>query len=271
MANQITPVSNEQDVEAPPPPPPPPSHDQQTKAKDLFVAAAALETSAKEKDPSPTNPPPPVAAADEEGADTRRPPSQYLRRRRRLLLCGGCCGAAVLVLGLVLLVLSFTVLKVKDPTLTMNNIFLDRLDPGLGTWEHPLSLNATLTFDVSLRNPNVASFAYEDSATEFRYLGQTVGVAYAPDGEVGARRTARMNATLDVMLDRILGTNATASVFDGVALDLTSFTDIRGRVDVAGIYKRNIEVMLNCTMTLDLNSEAQSQVLRNQHCLANVR
>ncbi|KAJ6811928.1 uncharacterized protein M6B38_151410 [Iris pallida] len=269
MANQITPVSTEQDVEAPPPPPlPPQSHDQQTKAKDLFAAAIDQTSSKEEKDQEAF--PPPIVA-DEEEADGPSQPPQHLRRRRCLLLCGGCCGATVLVLGLVLLILSFTVLKVKDPTLTMNNMYVDRLAPGLGTWEHPLSLNATFTFDVSLRNPNVASFAYEDSATEFYYLGQMVGVAYAPDGEVGARRTARMNATLDVMLDRVLQTNATASVVDGDALNLTSFTDIRGRVDVAGIYKRDIEVMLNCSMTLDLNSETQSQVLGNQHCLANVR
>ncbi|KAG0484958.1 hypothetical protein HPP92_009037 [Vanilla planifolia] len=144
----------------------------------------------------------------------RRSPHDYLPTRRSKLCCCGCCGATVLLLGVTILVLALTVFKVKDPEVTMNNLHLDRLFvPGIGTPENPISVNATLTADISIKNPNVASFRFRNSTTEFFYEGVTVGAAYAPDGYVKARRTARMNVTVDVMTDRVvLDTNATAAV-----------------------------------------------------------
>ncbi|KAJ6853908.1 harpin-induced protein [Iris pallida] len=256
MANQISPMEQE-------------LHESKVGNPTSFNMVSAAESKQQEirplTFPSPSLPPP---VADEE-AGRRWTSSQYLRKRRVLLCCGGCCGATVLLLGFLLLILSFTVLKVRDPVLTMNSISIDNVNLGLGTWSHPLSINATLTADISLKNPNVAAFSYDGSATEFRYYGQTVGVAYAPGGRVGADRTVRMNATLDVMVDRIGSTNATANVADGRKLNLTSYTDISGRVNVAGVYKRDLDVVLNCTMTLDLNS--QTQLVQDQHCVADVR
>jgi hypothetical protein len=145
------------------------------------------------------------AGDEEEVATTRRWRSmQYLRKRRCAIWCCGCCATTVVLLGIVVLVLALTVFKVKDPVLTMNSVTLEGVDGDLGTEErHPVSVNATLSADISIKNPNVASFRFARSETDFYYAGETVGVAYAPDGEVGADRTVRMNVTLDVLADRI--------------------------------------------------------------------
>ncbi|XP_020581375.1 late embryogenesis abundant protein At1g64065-like [Phalaenopsis equestris] len=198
-----------------------------------------------------TNPPPP-------------PP------RRCVLWCGGCCGATLVLLGVTILVLALTVFKIKDPELTMNNLRVNRLFvPGVGTIEDPtLSVNATLTADISIKNPNVASFRFENSTTDFFYGGETVGVAYAPDGNVRAYRTARMNVTVDVLADRVvLDTNATGSVlFDG-EVNMSSYTDIGGRVNVMGVYKLNMHILLNCSFTLQVFSKN----ITNQLCSAHVQ
>ncbi|KAL6616024.1 hypothetical protein ACP70R_038294 [Stipagrostis hirtigluma subsp. patula] len=218
--------------------------------------------------PSPTvHPATTNDAGDEEARRWRS--AQYLRRRRCALWCCGCCATTVVVLGIVILVLALTVFKVKDPELTMNRVTLEGIDGDLGTARHPVSVNATLTADVSIRNPNVASFRFARSETDFYYAGETVGVAYAPDGEVGADRTVRMNVTLDVLADRISpNVNATDLIF-GQDYNLTSYTEITGRVNVLGIYKRDLDIKMNCSITLEMGAFTTVQS-KTTNCVANV-
>ncbi|EMS54003.1 hypothetical protein TRIUR3_25281 [Triticum urartu] len=84
---------------------------------------------------------------------------QYLRKRRRCLLCcGGCCVATAVIVGILILALSLTVFKVKDPRLTMNGVSLAALRSGPGTGlADPVATNATLTADVSIENDHIAS------------------------------------------------------------------------------------------------------------------
>ncbi|RCV27247.1 hypothetical protein SEVIR_5G312300v4 [Setaria viridis] len=209
-------------------------------------------------------------AGDEEVATTRRWRSmQYLRKRRCAIWCCGCCATTVVLLGIAALVLALTVFKVKDPVLTMNRVTLEGVDGDLGTERHPVSVNATLSADISIKNPNVASFRFARSETDFYYAGETVGVAYAPDGEVGADRTVRMNVTLDVLADRISpNVNATDLIF-GQDYNLTSYTEITGRVNVLGIYKRDLDIKMNCSITLEVGAFTTVQS-KSTNCVANV-
>uniref|UniRef100_J3L3U4 Late embryogenesis abundant protein LEA-2 subgroup domain-containing protein n=2 Tax=Oryza brachyantha TaxID=4533 RepID=J3L3U4_ORYBR len=153
----------------------------------------------------------------------------------------------------------------------MNRVTLEDLDTDfLGTAaRHPLSVNATLNADISIKNPNVASFRFGRSETDFYYAGETVGVAYAPDGEVGADRTVRMNVTLDVLADRVSrNVNATDLIL-GQDYNLTSYTEISGRVDVLGIYKRDLDIKMNCSITLEVGAFSTAQS-KSTDCVASV-
>ncbi|WOL20514.1 hypothetical protein Cni_G29319 [Canna indica] len=210
---------------------------------------------------------------DEAAASTQWRSVQYLRKRRCTLWCCGCCGATVVILGIVILILSLTVFKVKDPTLTMNNISLARFSTALGdSIDNLLLFNATLIADISLKNPNIASFKFDNSTTEFYIAEETVGVAYVPAGRVKADRTARMNVTVDVLTDRVVRKmKVTPEMLDGegTEVNMTSYTEMSGRVNVLGVYKRDIEVKLNCSMTLEMSTA--SQALKTNNCLADIK
>lgn len=175
-------------------------------------------------------------------------------RRRCLIWCGGCCGATVVILGLLALILALTVFKVKDPELSLNALYLDNIDAGfrdpsngLGTL---LSVNATITADMSIKNPNAASFRFANSSTEIAYNGDVLGVAYVPAGNAKAHRTARMNVTVEVLADKLSShPNITTDIFGG-DLRLSSFTEIGGRVNVLGIYKKHLDLQLRCNLTI---------------------
>ncbi|KAG0487500.1 hypothetical protein HPP92_009595 [Vanilla planifolia] len=183
--------------------------------------------------------------------------------------CCGCCSATVIILGVTILVLALTVFQIKDPTVTMNGLHVDHLFvPGIGSFDNPVSVNATLTADISVKNPNVASLRFQNSTTDFYYNGSTVGVAYAPEGYVRRYRTARMNVTVDVLTDRVvLETNGTASAIIDGGLNMSSYTDIAGRVNVLGIYKQNLDIQLNCTFILDV----LESTITNRVCHTTVR
>lgn len=221
---------------------------------------------------------PDTAASGDLGGDVEvARPHKPSKRRRYAVRCCACCGATVVVLGLVVLILALTVFKVKDPVMTMNSVAVEGVDVGLGEQNRPLSINATVTADLSIKNPNAASFRFRNSTTEFYFQGQTVGLAYAPSGTAKAHRTVRMNVTVDVFADRVMAAaaaypNVTLGALLGnvVSIDLRSYTAVSGRVSVWGIYKRNLDVRMNCTMTLEYVMSVR-QDITNKVCKAAVK
>nr|CAB3464655.1 unnamed protein product [Digitaria exilis] len=191
------------------------------------------------------------------------------KHRRRSLCCCGCCVTTVVIVGVVILVLALTVFKVKNPHLTVNAVWLTAISAGSGSGpgvagpgsgpgvaRPPVAANATLTADVSIKNPNAAAFKFSRTETDVYYKGQTVSVAYAPAGRVGADRTVRMNVTVDLLADRIArAMNGTGLVF-GQEYGLDTYTEINGTVSVLGIVKKDIEIKLNCAVVVALAGAA---------------
>ncbi|KAG6473016.1 uncharacterized protein LOC122027964 [Zingiber officinale] len=172
--------------------------------------------------------------------------AQCLRWRRSAFLCCGCCGAALVVLGIAALVLAFTLLRIKDPKLAMNSLAYGGIEDYLGSGQVP-NINLIFYADVSLKNPNLASFRFRNSTTAFIYNETAVGLLYAPAGKVGADRTVRMNATLVLLLVPIARTMiGKHSVVPSIEVELRSRTEVAGRMNVLGVYKRDVAVTIMC-------------------------
>ncbi|KAK1282118.1 hypothetical protein QJS10_CPB22g00020 [Acorus calamus] len=190
------------------------------------------------------------------------------RRHRRSVLCGGCCLSTLVIVGVVVLILALTVFKVKDPELTLNSITIDNLNVDPLTSNSLVSVNATLRTDVSIKNPNHASFRFGNSTTNFYYEGDTVGVAYAPSGKASAQKTLRMNVTVNVLIDQVASDSRLRRDLLNGSVNLTSYTELGGRVNVLGIVKKHIDIALNCSMTMDLSLTHQD--INTNDCHARV-
>ncbi|KAG6477517.1 hypothetical protein ZIOFF_066784 [Zingiber officinale] len=145
------------------------------------------------------------------------------RRRRRCCLL--CCVAMLLVVAILMTVLALIVLK-------------------------SVSLSLTLGVAASLENPNYASAKFNAATIGLRYCGREVGVAYGPPGSVGTRSTLDFNLTLDVMFDRMPGSEADllADVIAG-SIVLTTVTVVGVRVKV-GFINQHVDAMVSCNVTL---------------------
>lgn len=185
-------------------------------------------------------------------------------RQRKYIKCCGSVTAVLLVLAVTLLVLGFTVFHIKDPRVRMNSVTLQLRN---GNFSLSQGGNITLTADVSVKNPNAASFRYSNSTTTVYYGGSMVGEAQIPSGKAKARRTVRMNLTVDIITDKIAAVPSLANDWSSGALAMNSYTKLSGRVKILNIFKKKVVVQLNCTMTYNV----LSQEIQNQKCNSGVR
>ncbi|KAE8679535.1 desiccation protectant protein Lea14-like protein [Hibiscus syriacus] len=174
---------------------------------------------------------------------------------KKFIKCLGSIAALTTVLAAVVITLIFTVLRVKDPTIEMNGITVTNLELINGTTPKPGS-NITVRADVSVKNPNIASFKYRNTTTTLYYYGKVVGNARGPAGRAKPRRTVRMNITIDIIMDRLLASPNLMSDASSGTLTMSSYSRIGGRVNMLNIIKRHVTVKMNCSMTVDIFSQA---------------
>lgn len=166
---------------------------------------------------------------------------------QRKRICCGLCASSLAVIAIVIIVLSFTVFKVRDPTMRLNSIHFDNLD---------ITKNLTVTADVSVKNPNALPFKFNSSTTSLLYRNNEVGTAYGPPGNVGAYKTLRTNVTMNVISSRLLADSNFMNDVQNGSLALQTSTMVGGKVTILGMFKRHVDVMMNCTVNVAIASQA---------------
>ncbi|KAJ8748960.1 hypothetical protein K2173_013398 [Erythroxylum novogranatense] len=195
---------------------------------------------------------------DETG--TSSPNSKKPRERRLIKLCW-CITAFLVIVAIVVTVLIFTIFRVKDPIIKMNGVTISKLELINGTIPDPKS-NITLLADLSVKNPNLASFKYSNTTTSIFYHGGLVGEVRGPPGRAKPRRTMRMNLTVDIMTDRLISDpNLFADVSSGV-VTMTSFSRVPGKMKFLKIIRKHVTVKMNCSLELNV----LSQKIHTQKC-----
>jgi hypothetical protein len=201
-------------------------------------------------------------------ADDAPTPSSHGRRRCRWLRWA-CCGAAVAgaLTAAAVLALSLTVLRVRDPTLSMESVAVKRFSVRFDAAAHParpLRINLTLSGDIVIRNPNYESMRFGASATEIfvdvdgAAEPTPVGVGRAPPGEVPARGASRVAADVDVLVDRVAPAVVAEVLFGGGDVRLDTRTAVDGRVSLlGGLYgRRTVRVAMRCRVALRVSAAA---------------
>ncbi|KAK4435415.1 hypothetical protein Salat_0704900 [Sesamum alatum] len=187
-------------------------------------------------------------------------------RHGKCIKCCGCSAAVLLILATMIIILMFTILRVKDPVLEMNSVKIDGLSLLYrnAAGFHP-GLNLTFAADVSIKNPNVASFKFDNTTTFVYYDGAVVGEVKSPGGQARARRTLGMNVTIDVAVDKVLEVGRFKSDFDAGIFPLSTYTRISGKVRITDMIKRSVVVKMNCTMNVNMSSQGvQDRICRRR-------
>lgn len=173
---------------------------------------------------------------------------------------------SLLLLAILIIVLIFTVFRVKDPVITMNGVRITKLELS-NTMTLQTRANMSLVADVSVKNPNVASFRYSNTTTSLYYRGVMVGEARGPPGRAKARRTIRMNVTIDVITDRVVSSPDFTTDLGSGLMTMSSFSRVPGQVKILNLFKRHVVVKMNCSTTFNISTQA----IKEQSCIRKVK
>ncbi|XP_058075236.1 uncharacterized protein LOC131223751 [Magnolia sinica] len=171
------------------------------------------------------------------------------RKRKKIWIA---ISAFVLFVLLILLILGFTVFKPKHAITTVNSVKLSGMQVSLDPINLRVDLNVTLDLNISVKNPNPASFRFGNSSTLLYYRDGIVGEAGIPAGEILSHKTMDMNATLALMADRlVLDSNVYSDVLSGT-LPLKTSTRIAGRVTVLNVFKHHLVSYTYCDLSINV-------------------
>ncbi|CAA6669215.1 unnamed protein product [Spirodela intermedia] len=179
--------------------------------------------------------------------------------RRRRICIAVAVAATLVAIALVFVVLGFTVFRPRHAIATINSFFLGVVQAGNSSFGIGVDVNATLLVDLSVTNPNRASFSYPRGGTaELFYRGNVAGVAAIPPGAIGARETLRMNVTLTVLAGRFIAdSNVYSDILSG-SLAVNTFTRIAGKVTVLGLLKLRTVAYTTCDVVVNVTSRSIS-------------
>lgn len=187
-----------------------------------------------------------------------------LQHRRRCLQCFGCVTALLLVAVVIIIVIA-TVFHVKNPSIRMNSVTIQRLEfLNNGSVRSSGDENVALLADVSVKNPNYNSFKYGNTTTSIYYGGVVVGEGHIPQGQAKARRTLRMNVTVDLNPEKFLTVPSLRSDILSRSLNMSSYTRIDGKIKLLKIFKKSVVLKMNCSIIYNISSQAVQQECRGQ-------
>lgn len=172
---------------------------------------------------------------------------RHRHRRRKFII--GFITVFILLHVVAIIVLIFTIFKVKDPVIILNS-FTSQNNTNITN-------NSTMSIvaDVSVKNPSYFSFKYSNTTTTLYHTGTVVGEARGPPGRATARRTVRMNVSMDFMLDRLTSAPNFSEELVSGKLGMSSYSRVPGRVKFL-VFKKHLVVKMNCTMNYNVSGKA---------------
>lgn len=172
---------------------------------------------------------------------------------RKYVKCCGCITALTLVSAVIVLVLIFTLFWAKSPVLRLNSIRIEGLQKI--NWKNVTpNTNLTIYAQVSVKNRNMANFKYQETSTFLFYEKNLVGEVWTPPGSVGAKKTEKVNATIDVMVKNMLDVPRLKDDFIAGFMLMNTYTRLHGRVKIFNVVKKSIVLKTNCTMKVNFTS-----------------
>ena len=150
----------------------------------------------------------------------------------------------------VILAFALIVMRVKTPSVRVRSVHVQSLTYN----ETTPSLDMTIVAEIAVRNKNFGRFKFDNTTANVTYGGVLVGEGHITKARASARKTKRMNVTIEATFDRVSDAAKLRSELGSGNLTFTSVARVRGEVAVMLIKKKKTANM-NCTMTVDLERQ----------------
>ncbi|XP_008465308.2 uncharacterized protein LOC103502964 [Cucumis melo] len=158
---------------------------------------------------------------------------------------------SLILLVVLVLVLAFTVFKPQRPIIVVDSVSLLDLNVAL---TDGVDLNLSINVDLTVENPNKVAFEYSKSTAVVIYRGEKVGEAPIPGGRLPGKGTEKMNLTLTIMGERMLGRSEVFSDVVSGQLSISTLARLAGKVKVMGVVKIHVVASTSCDLIIDVKN-----------------
>ena len=172
------------------------------------------------------------------------------RKRKGLKVCCTCFIVTVLILVIVIVTLSQTIFKFRDPEITLSSVKFVGIKIDFTKPFNPAAVNASLSANMNVRNPNRYNFKFGNSTIHVVYHEVMVGNISLPAGEIRARKAVDLPALVTVgslHLGASVGNLSTDLQKDILPFSMSAM--IPGRVNVVNLFKHHVQLEYHCDVS----------------------
>ncbi|KAI3412675.1 uncharacterized protein J3R85_017012 [Psidium guajava] len=174
--------------------------------------------------------------------------------RRGLKIC--CFGSAVFlaILAIVIVTLSLTIFKPKQPEITVQPIAVENVQ--LNVTANNVTLDVALSMVVTIDNPNYGGFQYRSTIGYVTYHGSTVAEVPLKHNKIPPRAKVNITTSTDLIAIKLI---SNPTLWEDVAsgyLNFTSTATLPGKVSMAKIFKFHATAYSTCYILFHIQSQA---------------
>ncbi|KAM5572336.1 hypothetical protein ABKV19_012417 [Rosa sericea] len=173
-----------------------------------------------------------------------------LKRKKRIKLFT-YIGIFIVFQIIVMTVFGLTVMKVKTPKARLGEISVQSLTYVPAT----PSFDTKFTTQIRIKNTNWGPYKFDAGTATFLYQGTTIGKVDIPKSKAGMRSTKKINVEVSLNADALPSSSKLGSELSSGVLTLTSQVQLKGKVELMLIMKKNKNASMDCTIAFDLSSK----------------
>ncbi|XP_010439154.2 PREDICTED: uncharacterized protein LOC104722652, partial [Camelina sativa] len=188
--------------------------------------------------------------------------TKYVHSHAKLILCCGFIASLAMLIAVTLIVLSLTVFHLHNPKLKVDSIsIIQRLDFVNGKVN--TNRNVTVSVNISLHNPNPASFKVNEVTLLFKHGESDVtGESIRRSETIPAKQTVKMSLTAEIVTTKLLASvPGLMEDLNGRGVGLNSSVEVRGKVKIMKIFKKSVHLIKDCSMMMMMNNSSMVTLL----------
>ncbi|XWS38296.1 hypothetical protein CRYUN_Cryun19dG0119600 [Craigia yunnanensis] len=176
-------------------------------------------------------------------------------KKMKNMKCYAYIIAGVVLQTIIILVFALTVMRIKTPSIRLRSVAVQNLNYNAsGVVPH---FNMTMIMEIAVKNTNFGHFRFDNTTANITFGSVVVGHGEIIKSRASARKTKRMNVTVDIgSSSAISDENELSTELSSGTLTLTGVAKLRGKVTLMKVMKKRKTAEMNCTMTVNLISHA---------------
>ncbi|KZV55939.1 hypothetical protein F511_29435 [Dorcoceras hygrometricum] len=159
----------------------------------------------------------------------------------------------------VIALFTLTVMKIRTPKLSVRSATFNNLNIDNSTAKP--SFSARMNVELRIKNSNFGRFNYKTTTIRFSYRGTSIGAASVSESYAKWKSTKRFVVAVDLDFAGAQSDPRLVSDLDVGVVPISSQAELRGRVKLLYVMKKNISSDMNCSMEILTGSQQLGNVV----------